>query len=119
LSEPTHCIRVRIAESVVVRSTWETIPPQNGFRPGQDTLPRPYGYNYFDTLEGDSGGSTGSSAQSAEDVQKPLSDEQQTILMRVGEGLARLGRAKRVGLGVREKQDFVKAWGKPKGGHGR
>ena len=34
------------------------------------------------------------------------------VLDRVAEDLARLGRVKRVGLGVKEKIDFVKAWSK-------
>jgi len=119
LSEPTHCIRVRIAESVIVGRAEETIPPQNGFRPAQDTQPRPYGYTDFDTSEGGSDGTVSGSAQSAEGKQEPLSDEQRTILVRVGEALARLGRVKRVGLGVKEKQDFVRAWRKAKESHAR
>jgi len=34
------------------------------------------------------------------------------VLDRVADDLARLGRVKRVGLGVKEKIDFVKAWSK-------
>lgn len=36
--------------------------------------------------------------------------EEKKVLDRIGEALARLGRVKRVGLGVREKIDFVRAW---------
>ncbi|EER25543.1 hypothetical protein CPC735_066430 [Coccidioides posadasii C735 delta SOWgp] len=43
-------------------------------------------------------------------------DEQQTLLTQVGDALARLGRVKRVGLGVREKQQFIKMWSKNKKG---
>ena len=38
--------------------------------------------------------------------------EERKLLDRVGEDLARLGRVKRVGLGVREKVEFVKVWTK-------
>ena len=37
------------------------------------------------------------------------------VLDKVAEALARLGRVKRVGLGVRDKEDFVKAWNKQRG----
>lgn len=37
------------------------------------------------------------------------------VLDRVAEALARLGRVKRVGLGVRDKEGFVRAWRKEKG----
>ena len=41
-----------------------------------------------------------------------LTVHERKILDRVAEDLARLGRVKRVGLGVKEKIDFVKAWSK-------
>jgi hypothetical protein len=41
-----------------------------------------------------------------------VSKEEQKVLDRVGEDLARLGRVKRVGLGVPEKIEFVKVWAK-------
>ena len=37
------------------------------------------------------------------------------VLDRVAEALARLGRVKRVGLGVSDKERFVRAWRKEKG----
>ena len=37
------------------------------------------------------------------------------VLDKVAEALARLGRVKRVGLGVRDKEEFVKAWNKQRG----
>jgi hypothetical protein len=39
---------------------------------------------------------------------------EQEVLDRVGEDLARLGRVKRVGLGVEDKIEFVKVWGSRK-----
>ena len=38
------------------------------------------------------------------------------VLNKVAEALARLGRVKRVGLGVRDKEGFVKAWSKQRHG---
>lgn len=40
-----------------------------------------------------------------------VSAEEQKVLDRVGEDLARLGRVKRVGLGVEDKIEFVRVWG--------
>ncbi|OJJ47305.1 hypothetical protein ASPZODRAFT_15985 [Penicilliopsis zonata CBS 506.65] len=71
LSKPTHCIRVRIAESI-------TVP-----------------------------GSSGSGNVLADDG---LTPPEKALLDSVGESLARLGRVKRVGLGVQEKVDFVRLW---------
>lgn len=39
-----------------------------------------------------------------------LDADERKLLDRIGEDLARLGRVKRVGLGVKEKQEFVKVW---------
>lgn len=41
-----------------------------------------------------------------------LNPEQQKMMFLVGDSLARLGRVKRVGLGVRQKQEFVRMWDK-------
>ena len=41
-----------------------------------------------------------------------MSEQESKVLDKVGEALARLGRAKRVGLTVRDKVDFVEAWSK-------
>ena len=38
------------------------------------------------------------------------SGAEKKVLDKIGEALARLGRVKRVGLGVREKMGFVRAW---------
>jgi hypothetical protein len=42
---------------------------------------------------------------------QPTAEEQQ-LLDRVGEALARLGRVKRVGLTLRDKKRFLAAWAK-------
>lgn len=41
-----------------------------------------------------------------------ITPAEKALLDNVGESLARLGRVKRVGLGVKEKQDFVRMWTK-------
>jgi hypothetical protein len=51
------------------------------------------------------GGSAGS------DGDGEVSKAEQATLDRVGEDLARLGRVKRVGLGVEDKIEFLKVWG--------
>jgi len=43
-----------------------------------------------------------------------VNKDEQAVLDRVGEDLARLGRVKRVGLGVEEKVGFLRVWGSRK-----
>jgi len=99
-SKPTHCIRVRIAESVFNTSLIGV---------DRATKSSSYKTNFFDTLQDD----TASSADTlvGSDESEP-SREEKVFLDRVAEALARLGRVKRVGLGLREKVDFVEAWTK-------
>lgn len=103
-SKPTHCIRVRIAESLYNTSVAQYTPPSS----------RPSGYatNLLDALEDD----TASSASTllGDESEVTLTKEERTVLDRVGDALARLGRGKRLGLGVREKSEFVKVWNKKK-----
>ncbi|KAJ5179938.1 hypothetical protein N7492_003148 [Penicillium capsulatum] len=91
LSKPTHCIRVRIAEYITIGSSGADAPPALSTR--QST----YNTNYLDTLEEESAEATAS---------------EKVLLDQVAESLARLGRVKRVGLGVKEKQEFVRMWSK-------
>lgn len=76
--------------------------------PGRSALDTPpalatrkstYNTNYLDTLDQEV-------ASGGQDV------HEKALLDQVGESLARLGRVKRVGLGVKEKQDFVRMWSK-------
>jgi hypothetical protein len=48
------------------------------------------------------------------DVDGFVSEDEQKVLERVAEDLARLGRVKRVGLGVEDKVEFLKVWGRRK-----
>jgi hypothetical protein len=100
-SRPTHCIRVRIADAVYNTSAAE--PRQ---KTGKTSS---YETNFFDDMQ------FGDSLSSAETLVSDgdggaLDADERKILDRIGEDLARLGRVKRVGLGVKEKQDFVKVW---------
>lgn len=44
------------------------------------------------------------------DDNEGLTSGERRVLDKIGETLARLGRNKRVGLGVKEKQEFVRVW---------
>ncbi|KAH8174445.1 vacuolar protein sorting protein [Sarocladium implicatum] len=81
LSRPTTCIRVRVAEGQKNHST----APTNGIH-SSDTL-------------------RDRSSTSARDV----SADEQKVLDRIAEALARLSRVKRVGLTMQDKQAFVTA----------
>ncbi|KAJ5499368.1 hypothetical protein N7453_008419 [Penicillium expansum] len=83
---PTHCIRVRIAESVTNSHNAIDATPKSTFNT-----------NYLDALD-----------QNGQEEQ--VSPSEKALLDNVGESLARLGRVKRVGLGVKEKQEFSRAW---------
>jgi hypothetical protein len=95
-SIPTHLIRVRIAEAVKNNSSLSS------------------SVEGFEKIDADdlSGSSGGSSATLEEDGSGVTKKEEKLLLDRVAEDLARLGRVKRVGLGVKEKVQFVKVWSK-------
>ncbi|KAK2743443.1 hypothetical protein FQN57_004908 [Myotisia sp. PD_48] len=78
LSKPTHYVRVKIAESIIVAAN-NVLLPQQTSKPEADLL---------------------------------LDNDQMVLLRSVGEAMARSGRVKRVGLGVEEKQEFVRMWTK-------
>jgi 1-acyl-sn-glycerol-3-phosphate acyltransferase len=120
LSQPTHCIRVRIAEvvyntakpsdaSTAVHTTAQTAAQEKKDRDKYLT-------NFLDTLGEDSAmtSSTDTLVSSGElngnGYTGEVNAEEKRVLDRVGENLARLGRVRRVGLTVRDKAAFVKAW---------
>lgn len=86
LGTSAHTIRVRLAEAV-----FNTSRASNG----------------VSHAEAQTGASRGGWEGRAED--QPTAEEQK-LLDRVAEALARLGRVKRVGLTLKEKKQFVKAW---------
>ncbi|KAE8356382.1 hypothetical protein BDV28DRAFT_127221 [Aspergillus coremiiformis] len=87
LSKPTHCIRVRIAEGVVRATEGEGA---SSSRPPTDD----------------------SASRSLEMDETELTGAEKALLDNVGDSLARLGRVRRVGLGVLEKRAFVRMWTK-------
>ena len=96
LSKPTHCIRVRIAESLHIQRG-SSIQGLNS--------------KYLsDVLDEDTASSSDTLLSSVDG--EDLSVAERKFLDKVAEALARLGRVKRVGLGVRDKIGFVWAWQK-------
>lgn len=96
LCKPTHFIRVRVAEYVTVSS--RTLSPSSQ---AQSTS--------TDFFEDDEPASFLEEYAGSNDDSE-LTKSEIAVLDYVGESLARLGRVKRVGLGVKEKQDFVDIW---------
>jgi 1-acylglycerol-3-phosphate O-acyltransferase len=91
-SRPTHSIRVRIAEAVRVAERRKIGDEPDAWDVGET-------FSSAETLTEDSGPSE-------------MTGEDKKLLDRVADDLARLGRAKRVGLGVESKIAFIKAWTK-------
>ncbi|KAF4624707.1 hypothetical protein G7Y89_g13462 [Cudoniella acicularis] len=104
LSQPTHCIRVRIAEVVY-----------NTSKPSDTTAEKKEKYlsNFMDTLGEDSATTSSTDTlTSLNDQTAEVNADERRVLDKVGEALARLGRVKRVGLTLRDKLAFVEAWSK-------
>lgn len=99
-SKPTHCIRIRIAEAV-----FNTSLRQQSVSSGKAST---FMTNYFDSLTDETASSADTLVGDASEG--PATREEKAFLDKIGEALARLGRVKRVALGVREKQEFVKSW---------
>jgi hypothetical protein len=117
LSKPTHQMRVRIASRVYnSRSQDSPSRPTSSSKAmgtGYDTniFDQPDFRNGFSVENGEAG--DGMAVSAGGDDADVSADEQQ-VLDRVAEDLARLGRVKRVGLGVDEKIEFLKVWGSRK-----
>lgn len=104
LSQPTHCIRVRIAEVVY-----------NTSRPTDAALEKKEKYlsNYLDALGEDSARTSSTDTlTSLSDQPAEVNAEEKRVLDKVGEALARLGRVKRVGLTAKDKEAFCEVWSK-------
>ncbi|KAF2154803.1 hypothetical protein K461DRAFT_275962 [Myriangium duriaei CBS 260.36] len=104
-SRPTHTIRVRIAEATYNTSL---SPSLSAASKEMQPVRRPsYETNFLDELQARIKQSNGNVDRIDE-----LSAEEVEVLDRIGEALARLGRVKRVGLGVEDKTKFVRVWSK-------
>ncbi|KAI9813944.1 MAG: hypothetical protein M1832_006029 [Thelocarpon impressellum] len=105
LSRPTHCIRVRIAECVY--NAPKLLSPPLSERSS-------YATNVLDSLHGEDSAMTSSTETLTSSLDESNAEEQTTdgrrVLDKVAEALARLGRVRRVGLGVRDKAAFVEVW---------
>lgn len=93
-SKPTHSVRTRIAEYVLNPSNKVNASKSSAI---DVTSPQ----DDSDSLLND-------------DNDSSMSKEQRAFLDRIAEALARLGRVKRVGLGVEDKKDFIAMWTKTK-----
>lgn len=100
LSKPTHFIRVRVAEYVTTSSK-NLSPSSQAQSTGTDFFEDDEPTSFLEEYAGSNDDSE-------------LTKSELAILDYVGESLARLGRVKRVGLGVKEKQDFVDIWARHK-----
>lgn len=105
LSEPTHCIRVRIAEPVHNLPKRPVTLAHSG---------RSYASNLLETLPGeDLATSSSTETSTSTDEARPgteQTEEERKILDKVAEALARLGRVKRVALGPTDKIAFFQSW---------
>ncbi|KAK4985593.1 Lysophosphatidic acid:oleoyl-CoA acyltransferase 1 [Elasticomyces elasticus] len=109
-SKPTHCIRVRIAECTYnVSASSPSSPPH---RTLESARRNSYETNFLDVLAEQDLQRTGADVDA--DEVDGLEAEERKVLDRIAEALARLGRVKRVGLGVDEKIGFVRAWTRKK-----
>ncbi len=97
----THCIRVRLAQCVY--NTSAALTTKRSGQNGRNS----YDANIFDTLEL----GHNKSASKSQENGAPRIDEEK-VLETIADTLARLGRVKRVSLGVAQKDDFVKTWTK-------
>lgn len=110
-SKPTHSLHVRIAEVVYNTSRNPSSPP----RPPAAAPPSSSPTNFLDSLHLDAEKDELASSESTllgDEGEGQLSAEERAVMERIGDALARLGRVKRVGLGVKEKGEFVRVWGR-------
>jgi hypothetical protein len=96
LSGPTHGIRVRIAESVSGGGDVGILAASTEATRKSAASPSAVGDVGQNGVSGDA----------------EVAHEDRGLLDQIGESLARLGRVKRVGLGVKEKREFIRIWTK-------
>jgi hypothetical protein len=93
---------VRIAEAV-----YNTAAGSASAKETSSAKTNSYATNYFDEMQ------MGSSTETLVATDgEGVSSEERKVLERVAEDLARLGRIKRVGLGIKEKTEFLRQWRK-------
>ncbi|WPH03117.1 vacuolar protein sorting protein vps66 [Acrodontium crateriforme] len=113
-SRQTHCIRVRIGGPMSLAapsvSTLEASPAVKSTGRSNNTVGKSYDSNFFDDFEASP--SPKNNCDDGTDDEVEMNDSERRALDSVADSLARLGRVKRVGLGVQEKAEFVHAWSK-------
>jgi len=109
LSQPTHCILVRIAEPVY--NTAKSSPATALQSAEKKDKYLTNGIDNFMDVDSTMTSST-DTLVSLSEQQAYVNPEEKKILDKVSEALARLRRVKRVGLTVRDKAAFVDAWSK-------
>ncbi|KAI5286893.1 hypothetical protein KEM54_006419 [Ascosphaera aggregata] len=139
LRKPTHCIRVRIAEQIVIphAATASGLVEETGGGAGAEegarsrsgsgreslTIGRTTGTSEGEELDDLLASLNGSektisrckTVSMSEDFEAALSSAQKELLGQVGESLARLARVRRVGLGAKEKIEFAEMWARKEG----
>lgn len=119
LRRPTHCIRVRIAEHIVTPTKRARAaasgPSEDYLRLLKELDDEKQSSDADGDAEAD-GAADQASVTTQEELDKTLTEEQRMFLREVGKALARLGRVKRVGLGVVEKKGFAELWASQKKG---
>jgi hypothetical protein len=103
-------MRVRIARSVHNSASLDA----PGSKAALAANEQGYDTNIFNDVHLRNGVRDGDGGSGEAKGEKEVTAEEQRVLDRVAEDLARLGRVKRVGLGVQEKIEFVKLWRKRK-----
>ena len=110
LSKPSHQMRVRIATRVYNSASIDSPAKKN-----EKAIGTGYDHNIFDEQDFRTGANgrlekeTGMGVTIG-GVEGEISAQEQKVLDRVAEDLARLGRVKRVGLDIGDKIDFLKVW---------
>ncbi|KAF2028197.1 hypothetical protein EK21DRAFT_102034 [Setomelanomma holmii] len=111
LHKASHQMRVRIATKIYNSRTQDLPATSKAAASGYDT-------NIFDLPAfkengpGKSRGAMKVEVGDAAGLEEEVGADEQRVLDRVAEDLARLGRVKRVGLGVEDKVEFLRVWGK-------
>lgn len=98
LAQPTHSIRVRIAQAVSNNKPTDNNSKDSHFTDSPKSCEKSNRYNIYEEM-----------SDSCETISKSSNGEK-NVLDIIGESLARLGRAKRVGLTVKDKKKFIEMW---------
>ncbi|KAF2875232.1 hypothetical protein BDV95DRAFT_538776 [Massariosphaeria phaeospora] len=111
LSRPTHCMRVRIARHMYNNPSLD-FSTAGAPKAATTAVDMGFDTNIFDSPHMKNGIKHGWDGDG--EANDAVSTDEHKVLDRVGEDLARLGRVKRVGLGVGDKIEFVRVWTKKK-----